>query len=118
MVLLGMYFILLMAVAAWKLWRGRLWQTRWLLKVIMFSIPLPVIATQLGWIAAEVGRQPWIVYRLLRTAEAHSTNVTASEVLFSIVMFGLIYLTLGAFWLFLMFRKAKQGPEPLPVKAQ
>ena len=83
-----------------------------MLKALMWSIPLPVAACQLGWIAAEVGRQPWIVYKLLRTSQAHSPTVTAGEVGFSLALFSLIYLMLGALWLFLMIKKAKATPAP------
>lgn len=125
MVALGMWFILVMAGAAFFLKRGTLWTKRWLLKALLFSIPLPVIACELGWIAAEVGRQPWIVYGLLRTASAHSTTVTAGEILFSLIMFGIVYLLLGSLWLFLMFRAVRNGPpvdlpqpNPQPAPAQ
>ena len=77
-----------MTLAAWKIWRGTLWNSPKLLKVLLWSIPLPLIACQLGWIAAEVGRQPWIVYKLLRTSEAASITVSAGEILFSIILFG------------------------------
>jgi cytochrome bd ubiquinol oxidase subunit I len=111
MVVLGMYFILLMAVAAFYLYRGTLWERPLLLKLMLWSIPLPLIACQLGWIAAEVGRQPWIVYGLLRTSQAASLTVSAAEILFSIVLFGLIYLALGVLYIYLLARKVKQGPE-------
>ena len=71
----------------------------------------PVAANQLGWIAAEVGRQPWIVYGLLRTSEGLSKAVEASQVLSSIVMFTLIYILLLFVWLFVVDRKIKHGPE-------
>jgi len=123
MVLLGVFFIALMAVAAWKLSTGELWQSRRLLKVMMWSTPLPVLACQLGWVSAEVGRQPWIVhpglqsdgavFAGLRTAVSHSPTVTAGEIGFSMALFGLVYLALGALWLFLMVRKAKLVPDPV-----
>jgi len=116
MVILGMYFILLTAVAAFYLYRGKLWDSPRLLKLMLWSIPLPLIACQLGWIAAEVGRQPWIVYGLLRTSQAASITVSAGEILFSIVLFGLIYLALGALYVYLLARKVKQGPEPVLSK--
>jgi cytochrome d ubiquinol oxidase subunit I len=112
MVVLGLWFIAIMGWAAFRLFAGKLWEDRLVLKALMWSIPLPVAACQLGWMAAEVGRQPWIVYKLLRTSEAHSPTVTAAEVGFSLVLFGLIYLKLGALWLFLMIKKAKATPAP------
>jgi cytochrome d ubiquinol oxidase subunit I len=112
MVVLGMYFILLMVIAAFYLYRGTLWERPRLLKLMLWSMPLPLIACQLGWIAAEVGRQPWIVYGLLRTSQAASIAVSAGEILFSIVLFGLVYLALGVLYIFLLARKIRQGPEP------
>lgn len=118
MVVLGMWFIAVMALAALRIHQGRIWGDRKLLKALVWSIPLPVVACELGWTAAEVGRQPWIVYRLLRTAKAHSPTVTAGEVGFSLALFGAIYLLLGALWLFLMFRKATSDPDATaPVRA-
>ncbi len=116
MVVLGMLFILIMAIATWKLWRDKLWDSRRFLKVLVWSIPFPVIACQLGWIAAEVGRQPWIVYRLLRTDQAFSTNLVAGEVLFSIILFGIIYLLLGVLYVFLFMREVKHGLEPADAR--
>jgi cytochrome d ubiquinol oxidase subunit I len=115
MVALGMWFIAVMAAAVVQLARGKLWTSRWLLKALVYSIPLPVAACQLGWVAAEVGRQPWIVQGLMRTSEAHSSTVTAGEVLFSLIMFGVIYALLGSLWLFLMIKKARQVPADSPA---
>lgn len=116
MVILGMYFILIMAWSAY-LWRkDRLWDNKRTLKILLWSIPLPLIACQLGWIAAEVGRQPWIVYRLLKTRDAISVTVPAGEILFSIILFGLIYILLGSLYIFLLSRKVKHGPDPLTAE--
>ena len=79
-----------------QLVRGRLGEQRRYLGLLVWSIPLPVVACQLGWVAAEVGRQPWIVYGLLRTSEAASRTVPAGDVLVSLVLFSLVYLALGA----------------------
>jgi len=118
MVGLGTFLIALSAFGVYLLLRDRLHQTRWYLRLLLWSIPLPLAACQLGWIVAEVGRQPWAVYRLLKTADAFSTNVGGGEVLFSIVMFGLIYLALGILYLFILARKVRQGPEtPTPEHA-
>jgi len=94
------------------LMRKTLYDARWYLRALPWLIPLPLIACQLGWITAEVGRQPWAVYDLLKTQDAFSMNVTGGEVLFSIIMFGLIYLALGALYLFVLVREVKHGPEP------
>jgi cytochrome bd ubiquinol oxidase subunit I len=111
MVVLGMYFILIMIAAAYKLWKKTLYDTRWILKLFVWSIPLPLAACQLGWIAAEVGRQPWIVYGLLRTAQAHSPTVGAGEILFSIILFGLVYVLLGSLYIYLLVCEVKHGPQ-------
>jgi cytochrome d ubiquinol oxidase subunit I len=100
-----------MGLAAYRLIRGRLCEDRWLLKVLVWSVPLPLLAIQLGWITAEVGRQPWIVYKLLKTSEGASPAVPAQEIGFSLMLFSVIYLALLAAWVFLMIRKAKEKPE-------
>jgi cytochrome bd ubiquinol oxidase subunit I len=110
MVVLGMYFIAAMGFGVWQLRRGRLWEGRRFLKLLIISIPLPLAACELGWMAAEVGRQPWIVYHLLRTSDAASTSVPAGDVLFSMLLGGLLYLTLGALYVFLLVREIRHGP--------
>jgi cytochrome d ubiquinol oxidase subunit I len=110
MIALGTLFIGLMALAAFRLVAGKLHRDRWLLKALVWSVPLPVIAIQLGWVAAEVGRQPWTVYKLLRTASAASPSVSAGAVAFSLALLGGVYLILLAAWLFLMIRSAKAVP--------
>ena len=111
MVWLGGYFIVLTLYALWRLWRKTLFQARWLLWIFVFSVPLPFIANQVGWVAAEVGRQPWIVYNLLRTSDAVSQNLTAAHVGGSIAMFVLIYALLFSVWIFLLNDKIQKGPE-------
>jgi len=111
MVWLGCYFIALTFYALWLLWRKKLFQTRWMLWLFVFSVPLPFIANQTGWIAAEVGRQPWIVYNLLRTGDAVSQTVTTAQVGGSLAMFGLIYVLLFAVWIFLLTDRIRKGPE-------
>ena len=113
MVVLGMYFIAAMAWGAWLLKRGTLWDSRRYLALLMISLPLPLAACQLGWIAAEVGRQPWIVYQLLRTRDAVSTIVPAGDVLLSIVLFSILYLLLGVLFVYLLVREIRHGPEPV-----
>ncbi|MCP4581058.1 MAG: cytochrome ubiquinol oxidase subunit I [candidate division Zixibacteria bacterium] len=111
MVFLGTYFIGLMFLGTFLLYRKQLFERKWFLKILMFSIPLPVIACQFGWITAEVGRQPWVVYKILRTSDAVSLTVSAGEILFSIILFGMIYLFLGALYLYIMGREIKHGPD-------
>jgi len=111
MVALGMLFIGVSLLGVFLLYRKKLFDTRWFLKILIVCIPLPIIACQLGWIAAEVGRQPWVVYKLLKTADAASITVSSGEIMFSIVLFGLIYLFLGALYLYILIREIKHGPE-------
>jgi cytochrome bd ubiquinol oxidase subunit I len=112
MVLLGVYFILVTGLGTMMLTRGTLWQSRKFLKLLLWSIPLPLIACQLGWIAAEVGRQPWVVYHLLKTTDAVSFTVTPGEILFSLILFTGIYLCLGSLYVYLLVRKVQHGPDP------
>jgi cytochrome d ubiquinol oxidase subunit I len=111
MVGLGLLFIVLSIAGLILQWRGTLFEKRWLLWVFVFAVIGPVVANQAGWAAAEVGRQPWIVYGLLKTADAASKSVSGAEVLASIIMFGVIYLLLLFIWLYVMDAKIRQGPE-------
>jgi cytochrome d ubiquinol oxidase subunit I len=111
MVAVGFGMIGLAGWAAFALWRGRLEDSRLLLWLLTFSVLGPQIANQAGWWAAEVGRQPWIVYNLLRTSEALSAVVTANQVAASMVMFMVVYLLLFAVFLFLLNDKIRHGPD-------
>ena len=91
-------------------WRGRLFEARWLLWVFVFAVLGPQLANQLGWFTAEVGRQPWIVYGLMRTAEGVSPTVSAGNVLASLVMFTLLYLALFMLFIYLLDQKIRHGP--------
>jgi len=106
-----MVFLVLTLLASYLLWRGRLFEKRWLLWVFVFTVPLPYVANQLGWVAAEVGRQPWVVYGLLRTADAYSPTVPGSHVLASMVMFSVVYALLFALYIFVLNHKIQQGPD-------
>ena len=111
MVILGMYFIFIMLMTVYKVYRNTLWESKKLLRVLVWSIPLPLFACQLGWIAAEVGRQPWIVYKLMITIDAFSATLSGGEVLFSLILFAIIYLALGVLYLYLLTREINHGPE-------
>ncbi|MDY0275167.1 MAG: cytochrome ubiquinol oxidase subunit I [Desulfomicrobium sp.] len=101
---------LLPILAIWAyLRRNQLTNTPWLLKTMLMAIPLPYLAIEAGWIVAEVGRQPWIVYGLMRTADAVSPIVT-SEVAFSLVALTVLYALLGAVDIYLLYKFAKKGP--------
>jgi cytochrome d ubiquinol oxidase subunit I len=111
MVGLGGLFIVLTLVALFFRWRGTLFEKRWLLWVFVFAVIGPMAANQAGWAAAEIGRQPWVVYGMLKTADATSKAVSGAEVLASIVMFGFIYLLLLLVWVFVTDNKIRVGPE-------
>lgn len=111
MIALGMYFIALTLGSSILLWRNTLFTKRWLMWVFVLSVFGPFIANQAGWIAAEVGRQPWIVYGLLRTSDGISKAVQANAVLSSLIMFTLLYAMLFFLFIYLLDRKIKAGPE-------
>ena len=111
MVSIGMALILISLLSAFFWLRGNLFKVRWLLWVLVFSVLLPEFANQLGWFSAEVGRQPWIVYGLLRTSDALSVCVGAGQVLTSLILFILIYILLGALFVYLLNEKIQHGPE-------
>ncbi len=112
MVGLGTIFIAVLAIAAWKLWRGRLFASRLWLWIIMLMLPFPYIANTTGWITAEVGRQPWVIYGLMRTAEGPSVNVSAGNTMFTLIGFLGVYTLLSILFLFLVYREIEHGPEP------
>lgn len=110
MVAIGMFLIALTLFASFHWWRGTLFNQRWLLWVFVWSVLLPQIANQVGWFAAEMGRQPWVVYGLLRTSDALSKVVTANQVLFSLILFFMIYSLLFALFIYLLNKKIQGGP--------
>jgi len=116
MVGLGIYFVVLTWYAVWSRLRGKLFDRKWLLWIFVFSVIGPFAANELGWITAEVGRQPWIVYNQLRTADAVSRSLDASQVVGSIIMFGVIYALLFALWIYLLNDKIQKGPEPVSLQ--
>ena len=111
MVGLGTFFIAVMAAAAFLLWRGMLFaRARWMLWLLMLAIPFPYIANTAGWITAEVGRQPWLVYGLMRTADGDSVNVSSGNALFTLIGFMGLYTVLAILFLFLVRREIEHGP--------
>jgi len=110
MVGLGTIFILLMLTSAIKLWRGSLYNSKWLLWILMLAFPFPYIATTMGWMTAELGRQPWVVYGLERTAQGSSPTVSGGEVAFSSLGFMGIYLVMGVLFLYLILKQISRGP--------
>ena len=112
---LGTWFVLLMVVAALLLWRGRLFTSRWVLWALLLSFPLPYIANTAGWMTAELGRQPWLIYGLMRTSEGFSSTVSASNGLFTLIGFMGLYALLGLLFTVLIYREIDHGPEPKTV---
>lgn len=107
---LGTYFVALMAVAAFLLWRGTVYTTRWVLWPLMLSFPLPYIANTAGWMTAELGRQPWLVYGLLRTSEGYSKHVGAGSSLFTLLGFLGMYTVLSILWIVMVYTAIQKGP--------
>lgn len=116
MVAIGMALIFITLMGVFYLWRGTLFQKRWLLWVFVISVVGPELANELGWFSAEVGRQPWIVYGIMKTSHGVSPHLAAGEVLASIIMFGIMYVLLGLLFIFLMNRKIQQGPGEAVVE--
>jgi len=111
MVAIGFAMIAIAAVGCFFLWRGTLAEKSWLLWIFVFSVLGPEIANQLGWFAAEVGRQPWIVYHVMRTPAGLSAVVKANVVLASLVLFTFIYFLLFAVFIYLLNDKIQHGPD-------
>jgi len=111
MVGLGTVFIAIMLIALFLLWRGKLFGMRWMLWVLMLSLPFPYIANTAGWMTAEIGRQPWLVYGLFRTADGYSKLVSAGNGLFTLLGFMGMYTVLGILFLFLVRREIEHGPQ-------
>ena len=111
MVGLGTIFIGVMLLALFLLWRKMLFKSRLALWMLMLIMPFPYIANQAGWVVAEVGRQPWIIYGIMRTADGASRNVSAGETTFTLLGFMGLYALIGLLYLFLFIRQVGDGPE-------
>ena len=111
MVAIGLLLIAITLYSTFEMWRGRLFSKRWLLWILLLMVILPQVSNQLGWFAAEMGRQPWVVYGHLKTSEAFSESVTSGNILFSLVFFALIYLVLFVLFIYLLDRKIRKGPH-------
>lgn len=110
MISIGMFLIALSFYACFLWWKGKLFETKWILWIFSFSVLLPQIANQAGWFAAEMGRQPWIVYGHLRTSEGFSQEVSANQIVFSLVLFLVVYSLLFLLFLYSLNKKIKHGP--------
>ncbi len=111
MVALGMLFIGAGLLGGWLLWRRTLFTTRWYLFILPLMIPLPHLAHETGWMTAEVGRQPWIIYKLLKTADAASVVVSSGQIMASLAMFAVVYTLLFVMFVKLFLKIVQKGPE-------
>ncbi len=111
MVAIGMILILITLVGLFSWWRESLFDKKWFLRILVLSVLGPQIANQLGWFSAEVGRQPYVVYNHLLTAEGLSKTVSMSEVVISLILFGIIYLFLFALFIYMLNEKISHGPS-------
>jgi cytochrome d ubiquinol oxidase subunit I len=114
MVGLGTMFIAITAAGTWLLWRKRVYAARPFLWVLMLSFPFPFIANTAGWTTAELGRQPWLVYGLLRTPAGTSITVSAGNTLFTLLGFLGLYFVVGVLFLFLIMKAIGTGPAHAP----
>jgi cytochrome bd ubiquinol oxidase subunit I len=117
MVGLGTIFIAIMLASGWLLWRKKLFESRAMLWVLMLSLPFPYIANTAGWITAEVGRQPWLIYGLMRTPEGVSPQVSSGNAWFTLIGFFGMYTVLSILFLFLVYRVIERGPEEVSAEA-
>jgi cytochrome bd ubiquinol oxidase subunit I len=111
MISIGVFLIFWSCFLMWLWYRNRLFNYRWVLIVSTWSVLLPQLANQAGWYAAETGRQPWVVYGLLKTSDALSKNVTANQVLFSLILFSVVYALLFALFIYMLNKKITHGPD-------
>jgi len=117
MVALGMIFVAVLGAACWLLFRRRLYASKPILWGLMLLLPFPYIANTAGWTTAELGRQPWVIYGLMRTADGMSPNVSSGNALFTLIGFMGMYAVLGILFLFLVRREIEHGPEPASASA-
>jgi cytochrome d ubiquinol oxidase subunit I len=111
MVGLGTIFIAIMTIALFLLWRRKLTRFKPILWILMFAMPFPYIANTAGWYTSELGRQPWLVYNLMKTADGISPVVSAGNSLFTLIGFIGLYLLLGMLALILVGKLVYTGPE-------
>ncbi|MCU7490022.1 MAG: cytochrome ubiquinol oxidase subunit I [Bacteroidota bacterium] len=119
MVAIGMTLILISLLSLFFLWKKKLYISKWWLRILVASVLLPQAANQLGWFSAEVGRQPWVVYGLLRTTDGLSKAVHSGQILFSLILFTFVYALLFILFIYLLDRKIKHGPaHPGEMKSE
>lgn len=118
MISIGMFLIFITLYACYLWWKNKLFDKKWLMWIFSFSVLLPQIANQAGWFAAEMGRQPWVVYGLLKTSEAFSQEVSSNQILFSLILFFVVYSLLFLLFLYSLNKKIKHGPYEDEAKNQ
>ncbi len=111
MVAIGMFLIGLSWLGLFLWWRNKLFNQKWLMQLFAWAVLLPQLANQLGWYSAEVGRQPWVVYGLLRTSDALSKSVSENHLWFSLILFTWVYSLLFVLFIYLLNKKIKHGYE-------
>jgi len=111
MITLGTIFIILMGLASLWNWRGRLTSSPWLLWILTLAFPYPYIANTLGWMTAELGRQPWLIYGLFRTRDGYSKVVSSGDTIFTLIGFIGLYFVVGLLFLYLEGREILHGPD-------
>jgi cytochrome bd ubiquinol oxidase subunit I len=116
MVGLGTIFIAIMSLGVFLLWRKKIFSSRWFLWILMLSFPFPYIANTTGWMTAELGRQPWLIYGLLKTADGFSSNVSSGNALFTLIGFSGLYLLIGVLFIMLVLKEINHGPEHIKKK--
>ena len=118
MIAIGVAIIFLSLYGCWLWWRKKLFDRRWVMWIFAWSVLLPQLANQAGWFTAEMGRQPWVVYGMLKTSDALSKVVTANQIIFSLILFTIVYIILFAMFLFLLNRKIQHGPVDYGTKEE
>ena len=111
----GRGFIAVALVSLLLLRGGRLYRSRPWLWVVLLAMPFPFIANTAGWLTAELGRQPWLIYGVMRTADGPSMQVSSGNTMFTLLGFMGLYMVLGILFLFLAYREIEHGPEPVGV---
>ncbi len=111
MVGLGTIFAAIMVIGAFLLWRKKIFTARWFLWIVLLSFPFPYIANTAGWMVAELGRQPWLIYGLMRTSEGMSPNVSSGNAMFTLLGFAGLYLVMGILFIILTLKEINHGPE-------
>ena len=110
MIACGFFMIGLCLFACFLWWRKKLFSYKWLMYIFCFSVLIPQLANQVGWYSAEVGRQPWVVYGLLKTSAGLTRSLKEGQVLFSLILFAIVYFMLFVLFLYMMNKKIKHGP--------